>query len=152
MFTRILFFCLTCLLAGQAAASAHDIKCSLQPGLWLKISQGEEGWSLRRVSFPPARMVVSELTLEIAGEQPVERLPLSSAVLSDAPTAAVSGPYYVHIGSRSIRDLRILRGDSEVHRWNNLVSRAESLRKERCQAEGKGIAYEMFVAWFLLRP
>lgn len=147
----VLFGLLGLLLSGQASATARDIQCSIQPGLWLKLSQSESGWTLRRVSFPPARLKVTALTLEIAGQEPPERLPLSSAVIADLPEST-SGPYYVHIGSRDIQDMRVLRGEEVLHVWHDIVSTAEKRRKERCQAQHKAIAYEMFAAWFLLRP
>lgn len=80
---------------------------------WLKISHTANGWKLRRVSFAPASLKTTDLSLIVQDALGSERLSLSQAVISDAGGGS-QGPYYLYLGDRQIRGLQLMRAGELV--------------------------------------
>lgn len=82
---------------GTAARiSSADTSSARQ---WYKISPGSGVWRIRPVSFAPASLRSSTLSLDVTSDRGSESLPLFGAVLSDSP-ATDTGPYYIDLGDR----------------------------------------------------
>lgn len=80
---------------------------------WLKISRTATGWKLRRVSFAPASLQASDLSLLVLDAQGSERLPLAQAVIADA-AGSVLGPYYINLGNRQVSGMKLMRAGELV--------------------------------------
>lgn len=95
------------------ARTDSSAKVSQDSASWLKISRTPTGWKLRRVSFAPASLRASDLSLSVQSAQGSERLALAQAVIADA-VGGEQGPYYIKLGDRQVSDMKLMRAGELV--------------------------------------
>lgn len=84
---------------------------------WLKVSQVNGAWKVRRVSFAPATLNASAMSMQVSSDQGVEDMALASASVSESGEQS-NGPYYINLRDRKSVVLRLLKAGKELKRWN----------------------------------
>lgn len=95
------------------ARVGSSAKMSADESGWIKISRTLSGWTFRRVSFAPASLQASDLSLLVQDTQGSERLPLAQAVIADA-VGSLQGPYYINLGDRQVSGMKLMRAGELV--------------------------------------